>query len=178
MTDSKQASERLRSELREYAWIATYLFICLSAILFYKSTVVGGPPPGVGLLGLAAGKALILGKFALIGEAVGIGSRVKSGSLGQYIRRKVILLFMLLLLLTVLEELLVGWYHGHSLSETLGEFQQRSILEMLASSVLLLLVLTPYVAVKEISQSLGPGVLRAPNCSRSRVRSWACHRAA
>ena len=160
MSESKPVKERLRSELREYGWIATYLFICFSAILFYKSAVLGGPPPGVSLLGLAAGKALILGKFALIGEAAGIGSRLKSRSLWQYIWRKVILLFLLLFVLTMVEELLVGLYHGHSLAETLGEFKQRSFLEMLASSVLLMLVLTPYVAVQAVSRSLGPGVLR------------------
>jgi hypothetical protein len=70
------------------------------------------------------------------------------------------LLFLLLFVLTMVEELLVGLYHGHSLAETLGEFKQRSFLEMLASSVLLLLVLTPYVAVQAVSRSLGPGVLR------------------
>jgi hypothetical protein len=160
MTKAHDVKDRLREELRDYLAVSAYLFVCFSAVLFYGAAVRGGPAPGLGLLGLAAAKALILGKFTLIGEAVGIGSRLKSGNLARYIVRKLLLLFVLLLVLTAAEELIVGWIHGRSSAETLGEFEQRSPTEILASCLLLLLVLAPYVAVTELSRALGPGALR------------------
>lgn len=159
MSDSHQRREKLHHELREYARVSAYLFVCFSAVLFYGAAVSGGPGPGMDVLGLAAGKALILGKFTLIGEAAGIGTRLRSGTLAGYMVRKLVLLFVLLVLLTVAEEVILGWIHGHSWADTLGDFRQRSVTEMLASCLLLLLVLAPYVLWTEISRALGPGVL-------------------
>jgi hypothetical protein len=89
-----EAKDRLREELRDYLVVSSYLFVCFSAVLFYGATVRGGSAPGLDLLGLAAAKALILGKFTLIGEAVGIGTRLKAGTLARYIMRKLLLLVL------------------------------------------------------------------------------------
>jgi hypothetical protein len=159
MSDDHHRREKLQHELREYALVSAYLFVCFGAVLFYGAAVRGGPGPGLGVLGLAAGKALILGKFTLIGEAAGIGTRLRSGTLAGHILRKLLLLFLLLLVLTVAEEVIVGWIHGHTWTDTLGEFEQRSVAELLASCLVLLLVLAPYVLWKEVSRALGPGAL-------------------
>ena len=160
MTKADSAKERLRQELRAYLIVSAYLFVCFAAILFYGAVVRGEAGPGLDVLGLAAAKALILGKFTLLGEAAGIGSRLKAGSLATYIVRKLLLLFLLLIVLTVVEELVLGWIHGRSWAEVLGEHLHKSFLEILASCLLLLLVLAPYVAVTELSRALGPGALR------------------
>jgi hypothetical protein len=160
MSDGHGRREKLQHELREYALVSAYLFVCFSAVLFYGAAVRGGPGPGLDVLGLAAGKALILGKFTLIGEAAGIGTRLQSGTLAGHILRKLLLLFLLLLVLTVAEELIVGWIHGRPWTATLVRFESRSLTELIASCLLLLLVLAPYVLWTEVSRALGPGVLR------------------
>ena len=66
---------------------------------------------------------------------------------------------MFLLVLSVAEEFLVGWMRGHSFAQTLGEYHEHSVLEMLATSVLVLLTLVPLIAVRELSEALGPGEL-------------------
>jgi hypothetical protein len=50
--------------------------------------------------------------------------------------------------------------HWHSLAQTLADYRGQSVLEMLAKSVLLLMVLLPMIATIELSKALGPGVLR------------------
>jgi Na+-transporting NADH:ubiquinone oxidoreductase subunit NqrD len=142
--------ERARKELRNYAIVAAYLYVCFGAILLYKTALLR--EEGVAFLphGLAAIKALILGKFILIGEAVGVGERAQPRSLLSAIATSTALYFLLLVVLSIVEELVVGKVHGHSLAETIAEFRDHSGLEMLATSILMLLILIPLIAFKEL----------------------------
>jgi Na+-transporting NADH:ubiquinone oxidoreductase subunit NqrD len=142
--------ERAREELRNYAIVAAYLYVCFGAILLYKTALLR--EEGVAFLphGLAAIKALILGKFILIGEAVGVGTRAQPRSLFSAIVTRTRLFFLLLVVLSVVEELVVGKMHGHSLAETIAELREHAGLEMLATSVLVLLILVPLIAFKEL----------------------------
>lgn len=152
--------ERAREELRSYALIAGYLYVCFAAIMLYKSALLR--EAGVGFLphGIAAVKALILGKFILLGEAAGVGKRARSTrSLLHAIAVKSLLFFVFLLVLSVAEEFLVGWMHGHSFAQTLARYHEHSVLELLATSLLVLLTLVPLIAVRELSEALGPGEL-------------------
>lgn len=152
--------ERAREELRSYALIAGYLYVCFAAIMLYKSALLR--EAGIGFLphGIAAVKALILGKFILLGEAAGVGTRIRSTrTLLHAIAVKSLLFFVFLILLSVAEEFLVGRMRGHSFAQTLAEYHERSLLELLATSVLVLLTLVPLIAVRELSEALGPGEL-------------------
>jgi len=142
--------ERAREELLNYAIVAGYLYVCFGAILLYKTALLR--EEGVVFLphGLAAIKALILGKFILIGEAVGVGSRVQPRSLASAIATRTALFFVLLLVLSAVEELVVGRTHGRSLAETITEFREHAGLEMFANSLLMLLILVPLIAFKEL----------------------------
>lgn len=142
--------QRAREELRNYAFVAAYLYVCFGAILFYKTALMR--EEGVAFLphGLAAIKALILGKFILIGEAVGVGTRVQPRSILSAIATQTALFFVLLIVLSVVEELVVGKVHGRSLAETVAEIREHAGLEMLATSFLVLLILIPLIAFKEL----------------------------
>jgi hypothetical protein len=161
VTGEKQPlRSRLGEELRAYAVAALYLYVCLGALLLFKGALQR--EEGVSSLhyGLALGKALILGKFMLIGEAARVGARRESRTLLQLIVRRVLLFLVLLVALSVAEELVVGWVHGRTAAETLAEYGRRSPLELFATVLLMGLVLVPYIAAKSISRALGPGGLR------------------
>jgi hypothetical protein len=158
MNDKLSKIERLQSELREYAIASAYLFVCFMVILMFRSAVLGGSGFSAVPVGFAAAKALILGKFLLIGEAAGVGSHLRSRTLLQHTLRKSMLLFVTLIVLTIIEELIVGWFHGSSVAGTLDARQRHSPMEILATSLLMMMVLIPYVSVKELSRALGPGV--------------------
>jgi hypothetical protein len=150
---------RLREELHKYLIVSGYLYVCFVAIVLFKMAILRDAGIAYLPLGFAAAKALILGKFLLIGEAARVGSRVGARTVLQRIVRRVALLFALLIVLVVVEELLVGWFHGHPLAQTLAEYRHR-LPEVLAMLLLLLLILVPLVAVTEVSRAMGPGALR------------------
>jgi hypothetical protein len=153
------ARARLREELRHYLMVSAYLYVCIGAVELFKVAVLRDTGNAYLPLGFAAAKALILGKFLLIGDAAGVGSRVGARTVLQRIVLRVLLLFALLIVLVVVEELLVGWFHGHPLAQTLAEYRHR-LPEVLAMLLLLLLILVPLVAVTEVSRAMGPGALR------------------
>jgi hypothetical protein len=152
--------ERLREEMRRYLMVSAYLFVCFTAILLYKSAILREAGQHFLPFGLAAGKALILGKFILIGEATGVGTRVGASNLLQRIGRRSVLFLLLLVVLTLAEEIIVGLVHGRSVGQVLGEFAGASLPEHLAAVLVVLLVLVPLVTVTETSRALGPGALR------------------
>jgi hypothetical protein len=153
------AKERVREELRRYLAVSAYLYVCFAAILLYKAAILSGTGEHFLPLGLAAGKALILGKFILLGEAAGVGTRLRTRTLLQRILLSSVLFLALLVLLTIVEEIIVGLVHGHSLGQAVAATAQRSVPEVLASCVLMLLVLVPLVTVRQVSRALGPGAL-------------------
>jgi hypothetical protein len=53
----------------------------------------------------------------------------------------------------------VGWIHGSSPAQTLTELTSQPLVH-LASCLLMLLVLVPFVAAKQLSVALGPGGLQ------------------
>ena len=154
------AKERLREELRRYLAVSAYLYVCFAAILFYKSVILSSVGGHFLPFGLAAAKALVLGKFVLLGEAAGVGTRTGGRTLLQRIAISSVLLLLVLILLTIVEETIVGIVHGHSIGQAVTALGERPWLEVLASCVLMLLVLIPLVTVTEVSRVLGPGALR------------------
>jgi hypothetical protein len=159
-TGKHDLKERLGGELRAYAITTVYLYVWLGALLLYRTALLREEGIAALPLGIAAGKALILGKFVLLGEAAGVGTRVGAPTLSHRIVWRSLSLLLLLAALTVLEEFVVGWVHGRSAAETLAEFETHSVLELAATGLLMLLVLVPFVAAKHVSLALGPGGLR------------------
>jgi hypothetical protein len=153
--------ERLREEMRKYAIVSVYLYVCLGAVLLYKAALIDASGGHFLLHGIAAAKALILGKFLLIGDAMGVGTRPVARTLLARIAWRTVLLLALLVALTIVEELVVGWVHGHAAGATMAELRARSLPELAAECMLLLLILFPLVATTELNRALGPGRLKA-----------------
>jgi len=152
----RSRSDRLREEMRDYAIISAYLFVCLSAVLLYRSAVLHETGLAALPFGTAAIKALVLGKFALLGKA----ATARARALWQHIVAKSVMFAVLLFALSVLEEFLSGWIHGRSIAATIAEIGGGSLLLEISASVLVLVLLVGvFVAALEISRALGPGVL-------------------
>lgn len=105
--------------------------------------------------GLAAVKALILGKFILLEEMFGVGERWQFASLLRAIAGKTMQFFLLLLVLSAIEEIVVGWLHGRTLAQTVGELAAQSWRVTLAQCLVLLLILIPLIVGKELTRVLG-----------------------
>lgn len=152
--------EKAAEELRNYAVVTAYLFVCFAAILLYKAALLEAEGVAFAPIGTALVKALILGKFILIGEALHVGTRFGRGVLLASIARKTLLFAALLVVLTVLEEVVVGWVHHRPAAASLAELFGAALPERLASVLLMVLVLLPLIAARELGRKLGPGGLR------------------
>ncbi len=153
-------AERARHELVAYAVIAAYLYVCFGALLFYKAAVLSHAGVSYVPLGLAAIKALVLGKFLLLLHGARVGERIgrKSRPVNA-IAWQALLFAALLIVLTVIEELIVGTFHGKSPMTIMSELADGSLMEAAATSLLMVLVLMPYFAMRELNSELGDGVL-------------------
>ena len=152
--------ERVREELRIYALLSAYLYVCFASLLAFEATLVEGSPGGLLPHGIAAIKALVIGKFLLIGRAVGAGERIRTRTVAGRIGIRTVGLLLALLLLTLIEEMVVGKIHGHAVGTTLAEAFGHPRFAILAKSAVMTLILLPLVALDELNRALGEGVLR------------------
>jgi len=65
----------------------------------------------------------------------------------------------LLIVLTVIEEAVVGLFHGRSIAASLRDLAGRRLEETLAGFLIMLLVLVPYFAFRVLGEALGEGRL-------------------
>jgi hypothetical protein len=149
--------QRLRHELRNYALTVLYLSICFGAVQLYKAALLTEESLRYTTYGFALVKAVVLGKFLMLGEAVHAGSRTEGEPLLRGVLRGSLVLLLVLVVLTAIEELVVGAIHGVHPAQVLEEHVAGGRwAEFLAYCLLIWLFLMPYLALKHLSQLLGP----------------------
>ncbi len=158
--DKPTLTTRFLEELRHYALLTAYLFVCFSVLLLFRESA-GGAETGSLHYSLALVKALVLGKFLLIGDVINAGSRADSQPLLHRVIWKSLAMLLVLIVLVGIEELVLGWFHDRTVAQTVAEFTERRWLEDLAPVLMMLLVLIPLVAMTEIYRQLGPEKFRA-----------------
>ncbi|MFY9832905.1 MAG: DUF4339 domain-containing protein [Methylocystis sp.] len=153
-------AQRARRELIEYFVVASYLFVCFGALIFYKASILHGEGIEFTVFGLAIVKALILGKFLLLLEALKIGEDKRHArSALANILTKSLLFSLLLFAMTVVEELIVGHIHGRTSHEILREIVGGTWQQAAAVAILLFLILIPFFGYQEVAARLGKGKL-------------------
>lgn len=151
---------RLKNELIKYGVVSGYLFISFSLLILYEATVSGGGHQALPFT-VALVKALVLGKFLLIGEAFEAGSRADAHPLVIRVAWRTLVFLLVLLILKALEELVIGWFHDKSAMAIVDEVLQRSLLENLAPVLIMVFILIPLVGISECYRQLGPEKFKA-----------------
>jgi hypothetical protein len=146
---------RLAREIRAYAAISLYLFVCFSVIRIYGASQSVDAHVTLHTFGAAAVKALIIGKFILVGEALKPGSRLAARNLMQRIAWRSLGLLLVLVILKLLEEVIVGLFHDRDVSATIGELIDTPLLALLAPLLIMLLILIPLMVMIEFDKALG-----------------------
>jgi hypothetical protein len=142
-------------ELKQYGIVSLYLFVCFGAILFYKGAVLHAVGFDYAQYGIAAVKALILAKFMLVGHALRMDEHHADRPPIYWILYNSFVFLALLVVLDLLEEVVAGALHGNSVTESISRIADGSWLEMLATCIILLLILVPYFAYREVDRLLG-----------------------
>ena len=149
-------SQRLLEELRKYALISAYLFVCFAVILVYGTSMQeAGTQSSAVPWSMALIKALVIGKFLLIGDALSVGSRAQKHPLLHRVAWKCLAMLVLLVVFTLLEELIVGWVHDETAASVFKELMERTWLQHLAPMLLMLLILVPLITASEIYRMVG-----------------------
>ena len=146
---------RLRHELVQYGLISAYLYVCFGAVVLYKTAILQAEGISYFPYGLAAVKALILAKFMLLGHAARLGDRYTSRRLIHVILHKSLMFLLLLVVLSEIEEAISGIAHGRTVDAVLTELGGSTLWQTGAASLIMLLILIPYIAFREISAALG-----------------------
>ena len=161
-SSSEQSDLRTRAseELKRYAIISAYLFVCFSVVMLYDTSQSPARQASWAALAVALGKALVVGKFILIGEALKPGTRLGAPTLLHRVAWRSLGLLVVLILLKLIEELVIGLVHGKTVAMIAGELGGQSWLTLLGPVLLMLLVLIPLVTATEIDRALGDGGLK------------------
>jgi hypothetical protein len=155
-----RVAQRLRHELVEYAAVTAYLWVCLGSLLLYKASLLQGAGLGVVPFGTALVKALVLGKFILIGHALKLGGSGARSPIVVRILVRAALFVLLLVLLSAVEEVVLDLIHERPIRGVAAAIAGGTLPELLAASLLMLLILIPYFAWREVKAELGEGKLR------------------
>ena len=150
--------ERITEELRRVAITTSYLFVCFSAVLFYRMAVLQKYGIDFAPFGLAAIKALVLGKFVMLGRMTGIGDRYKDKPLIYPVLHQSLLFLVMLIVLSLAEETIKGWFHGQSVFDVLRDMG--GWVQIAATALLLWLVLVPYLGFIRLAETLGEARLQ------------------
>jgi hypothetical protein len=151
--------ERAENELKEFAIIASYLFIVFGALVFFKSAILQGEGINWTPWGFAAVKAAVAAKFILIGRAFHVGEGHRGKPLVWQTLHKSFAFLVLVAVLTVIEEALVGLIHGKTAWQSISEMGGGTSEQMVATLVIMFLVLLPFFAFRAVGEVLGEKAL-------------------
>jgi len=152
--------ERLKTELREFLVLATYLFICFAALAAYKAAILRVYGVTFAPWVFAAVKALVSAKFLLIGRMFGLGDGLarKYPLIISTLYRSFTFL-VVLAFLTVLEELVMGHLRGESEAASLASLGGGALWQVIATCVITLLILIPWFAFRALGEEIGDETL-------------------
>ena len=102
----------------------------------------------------------MLAKFVLLGHWLHLGERNRTRLAIYSVLYQALAMWGLLIVLSLLEQFVEGLIHGHSLAAGIAEVHRSSFVRVLAQSLILFLVLLPYVVLRQLGAILGPGRLK------------------
>jgi hypothetical protein len=150
---------RVKHELREFVVIAAYLFICFTALAYLKASILKAHGIEFAPFGFAAVKALVCAKFVSVGHVLHIGERFKSLPLIWPTLYKSFTFLALLLALNALEEVVVGLVHSRTIVDSLAGVGGGTLDQLVATSVVALLILIPFFAFRALGEVVGERTL-------------------
>jgi len=148
-------SKRITDEVIEFAIIAAYLYICFTALLFLKASILKAEGIPFAPFGFAAMKALICAKFVSVGYALHVGERFKDLPLIWPTLYRSIALLVLLVVLNVIEDMIAGLIHNKRIADSLAEMGGGTPSQMLATVLVMFLILIPFCAFRVLGEAVG-----------------------
>jgi len=150
-----KAREKAVEEFKALAALTAYLYVCLGALILFKSALLREAGIDYAIWGVALVKALVLAKFMLLGRMLHVGKRYRDKPLIWPTLYHALIFLVLLLVLTTIEELVVGLIHRRALADSLTHIVGPTFFQGLAVCLIMFLILIPYSAFTCLGDVLG-----------------------
>jgi hypothetical protein len=148
-------ARRTIREFKSFAFIFLYLYITFGAIILMKAAILRAHGVDFAPWGFAVAKAAIMAKFMLVGHALKLGDRTKTGPLIWPTLYGAMTFMLLLVVLTIIEEIVVGFFHDRSVVSSLRELGGSHLQEKASAMIIIFLILIPYFAFRVLAAALG-----------------------
>ncbi|MBV8073572.1 MAG: hypothetical protein JO270_26995 [Acidobacteriaceae bacterium] len=156
-TTSQSLKQRVHHGIREFLVITLYLWVIFVLFDVYKSVLVAQYHIDNAAKSFALINALALGKIALIAKELKFDKQLRpTGKPLIYATLLNAAAFSALLAcFKILEEAIVGWYHGTSFAESVTGFGGGTWHGILCLSAIFFVMLIPFCAFSELGIALG-----------------------
>ena len=148
------AGHALKHEFVIWGWVSLYLFVLFSAIAAYVWAKGGAEGRLLTDIGAAAVRAIVLGKFVLLGKIFGVGAVSADAPLVHRVLVRSGALLVVVALFVVVEEVVVAMIHGGTLRDGIHELAGRGGADLLASMLLFFLILLPLALLQEVVRQI------------------------
>ena len=152
---ARSIGRRVTEELKEFFVIATYLYVCFTALAYLKAAILQAHGIAFAPFGFAAVKALICAKFMSVGHALHMGERYKSRALIWPTLYRSLVFVALLLVLSALEEIITGIIQHRTLLDSISSVGGGTLDQLIATSFVVLLILIPFFAFRTLGEVVG-----------------------
>jgi hypothetical protein len=159
-TSKPTLKQRAYHELKEFFWIALYLWVILALFQLYRSLLLREEHMSVVVhQGFAIINALALGKVLLIAKALHLGDWADRWPLIYPTLLKSALFTIVLACFKIMEDAGLGMYRGKSFQESIADLGGGTLNGILCVSLIMFVMLIPFFGVIELQGVLGEGKL-------------------
>ena len=146
-------------QLKGFLVIALYLWIVFSLLVMFKSVVLAEQHIPFTYHGFAIINALALAKVMLMARHLHLGERFDDAPLIYPTLLKSAVFTIVLACFKILEDAAIGMYHGQSFQQSLADLGGGTWKAVLTYTLLLFVILIPFVGYGELRRVLGEGRL-------------------
>jgi hypothetical protein len=141
--------------LKEYLVAAVYLWVVFGLLVMFKAVILAEQRIAFVNHGFAIINALALAKVMLVAKDLHLGERFDEAPLIYPTVLKSALFAVVLACFKILEETAIGLYHGKSFRQSIAELGGGSWTAILTLTLLMFVVLIPFVGFGELQRVFG-----------------------
>jgi hypothetical protein len=156
---NRNLKQRVYSEMKEYLAIACYLWVVLALFVIYKSVILAEHHIAFASQGFALLNALALAKVMLVARKLRLADQFKEAPLIYPTLCKSAAFAIVLGCFKILEEAVIGLYHGRSFNQSISGIGGGTLKGILSVIALLAVLLIPFFGFTELRRVLGEGKL-------------------
>ena len=158
-TSSRTLKQIAYQQLREFLLIAVYLWVVFGLLVMYKSVILAKYHIDFAYHGFAIINALALAKVMLTAKDLHLGEQFDDAPLIYPTLLRSPLFSVVLACFKILEEAAIGLYHHQSFQQSIADLGGGTLNAILTLTLLLFVVLIPFVGFGELQRVLGAGKL-------------------